>query len=89
MHWTYDQRIVHAIGLINQGNERFFSGWVHRGIDHWLKGVAFAAIPMLLMALQVFWEDGMAMASGQTKTTSVPLRQSRLLSALTAAPCRP
>jgi hypothetical protein len=89
VHWTYGQATTDYIGPIDQVYELFLCYWVFLGNCHWLKKATFAAIHLLPLALQVYWEAAAAMKTWPMERAALPLRKTWLLSALTAAACRP
>ncbi len=55
--WTYHQKIEGHYGLSFQGNEHVLSDWVHRVFLCWVRKATFAASHLLILPLQVNWED--------------------------------
>ncbi len=89
VYWTYGRRFEICTGPILQEFELFLSYWLFRELLHWVKTATFAANPLVLLALQVLWEVAVALVQWPLMRTEPPLLLSWLLSALTAASCRP
>jgi hypothetical protein len=79
VHWTYGQATTNHIGPINLLLMHFLIEWMYRGIDHWFRKAARAAIPLSRLALQVCYEAVTA------RRRMVKASLTHRLSALTAA----